>query len=116
MLCDDLITWSEASAGCAAQGLLLVTIFGDADNEALRAAMFPGDGSMNGLYFWIGASRVTAADPFTWETGDPWGTYANWKNGVPGSAGTANCIQIDQAGQWLAGQCGQSKRSVCVLP
>lgn len=115
MVCDELVGYDVAAAACEAQGLLLVTIDSAELNQALNELMYPADGSMDQLYVWIGASRVDSSSAWTWADGATWGTYANWKNGVPGNAGTANCIQVDDLARWLAGQCTQTKRYACEL-
>lgn len=115
MVCDELVGYDVAAAACESQGLLLVTIDSAELNQALSELMYPADGSMDQLYFWIGASRVDSSSAWTWADGATWGTYANWKNGVPGNAGNANCIQVDDLARWLAGQCTQTKRYACEL-
>eukprot|EP00965_Chrysotila_dentata_P253960 6211718-Pleurochrysis_carterae.AAC.1 len=58
---NELVTWDEARANCAALGLALVTISSGAQHRALERYMSPWE------RMWIGLARVGVNDTFVWE-------------------------------------------------
>jgi hypothetical protein len=115
MRCDTMVTWAEAAAACAAENLLLVTVETPEKNQALLELMFPPDGSQDLSFIWIGLSRVDSSASWTWADGSPWEGYDAWSNGPPGTAGMADCTQVNTTGQWLASRCSFLKRFACEL-
>jgi hypothetical protein len=115
MICDSMVTWDEAALACAAENLRLATVESTETNQTLMALMYPADGSQDFSFFWIGLSRVDSSSPFTWASGSPLAGYTNWRGGTPGTAGVADCVQVNTAGEWIASRCDFLKRYACEL-
>ena len=66
-----------AKAEAAAQGLMLVSITSEPENDFLEAVIAPiAPAQLRAA--WIGLSRTTSSDPWAWSSGEPFG-YANWR-------------------------------------
>lgn len=109
---DDMVvsssgmTWPEARVWCENQGLQMVSIHSDTDNDVAFQAC-PGIGC------WFGLNSIgkdgSHSDAFEWTDGTP-RDYTNWKSGQPDNHyGQGNpdedCACFYDGNEWFDGDC-----------
>ena len=105
----SLKTWSDASAQCASEGAILVTIESDVENEFVFS-LAPGND------LWIGYSRMSKSGRWMWEDGHK-SPYTNWDRGQPDDQGgeqfCAHMWGSYHTLKWDDRACTDRKRFVC---
>jgi hypothetical protein len=118
-LSTTLAGWEQAQADCVSQGMRLVRIDSQAENDWLVSNM--GSSSI-----WIGANDIAVEQEWRWSDGEQFwqgdmkgyplnGLYNAWRNNEP-SAGTTeqDCAEMTSAGVWLDNSCGLANHAyVC---
>ena len=110
----EALSWSDANAACAANGMQLATVRSAEENELLvhEAA---------GQTVWIGGTDSAIDDTWLWPNGQVL-KYYNWAPGEPNnSGGDEHCLQVyegqsNNGGQWNDNQCSRQIYYVCQTP
>lgn len=117
MACAGSYDFADAEAKCQAQGMHLIRVDSDAENElALDFA------EQLGPYVWLGGSNRQDSDVFAWNDGDPFyrsgapipGRYHNFAAGQPQSM-PISCVQLERAnsGAWSNTRCTDTQELLC---
>lgn len=118
MACSDGATFNDAEVLCQAQGMHLVRVDDEAENNVtveLAAEL--------GSYVWLGASSLAEAGNYAWLDGTEFfrdgaaidGVYQNFEPGQPVEGVGRNCVQLHNsaAGPWSNAPCSDVKPYVC---
>jgi hypothetical protein len=118
MACSSGATFNDAELLCQAQGMHLVRIDDDAENNATVEL------AQNlGSYIWIGASSLAEVGSYAWPDGTVFfrdggavdGLYQNFGPGQPVEGAGRNCVQLHNSaeGPWSNAPCSDVKPYVC---
>ena len=115
LFCTSHRSVSSASSTCAEEGMALVRIDSDAENEFVRMG---GQASQSK---WIGASDANSEGVWTWADGDTFwsggmaqnGLFSRWGTAQPTVDPTLNCGSIAPGGTWSAADCDDNRHYVC---
>jgi cysteine-rich repeat protein len=99
-------SYQETAALCAGFGGHLPTITSASEDAAAFSAVRTGDQP------WLGGDDIAATGSFTWTTGEPFASYANFHAGQPDPTPGAHCLQYLSDGTWVNTSCqGQTSAS-----
>ena len=106
-VCEAPLSWSEADARCAEDGLRLASLqTADEGAEATdRAEALHGDPAL-----WAGGSAEAGA-AWAWADDSDW-TFAAWSPAPPPSA-LDRCLGLGAEGAWSAEDCTQARPFLC---
>jgi cysteine-rich repeat protein len=98
LVCADVkLGWEEAKIACQKQGMDLVVIDNEEENEDL-VTLFQGLGAIPGAAFWLGlsnepgSSTYTWSDKMTWDAADDPGVFQAFRPNEPNNPVSENCI------------------------
>lgn len=113
LFCPYEERWTDARNNCQAQGLNLVTIFDQAENDFLEAT-FTAIGSTQ--VWWIGFNDRGGGNEgnFSWQSGAN-STYTNWHSGEPNNSNNEDCAEINRwrDGTWNDAGCNNEFPYIC---
>jgi hypothetical protein len=106
-------SWSAAEATCESDGGTLVTSSSATDNAAITSAYSAS------APIWIGLTDTAVEGTFVWVDGTPF-SYSNWLSPNPDNTGPAggpaNCVMLQDTGQWNDRVCADNYNYVCQTP
>ena len=104
--------WLHARNYCNARGYRLVSLTSASEhgNVALQAEAFKPNKN-----WWLGLSDKASEGNFTWETGEPYGSFTAWGGPNPNNDGNEDCAELKTKGvhRWNDTECGSKKRFIC---
>lgn len=125
--CTSTLTWSDAQAACETQGMHLVRIDSQLENDFLVSTGGPfGVFALNG-FAQIGANDLALAGEWRWVDGTLFwqggptgaavdGLFSNWLASSPSSSGVQQCSGILSSGKWQVRSCTAVVPFICEGP
>ncbi|XP_045464914.1 collectin-11-like [Harmonia axyridis] len=111
------VNYFEAMTFCKTNGMDLVSIETEAENEKLLKYIKANLNSFE--HFWTSGNDLSAEGHFTWlATGEPF-TYTNWKPSLPDNYDDEDCVELRNFGDgsyfWNDMKCMHSLNFICEL-
>lgn len=134
MLCDEQLPWPLAAAACVTQGMHLLRVDSEAENDFVGNASFGGTLatavwlSGNDVPLLLSDAGLAGDGTWEWDDGTPFwvdgasvvGVYENWADGEPPPGTAGGCAEMrgdaNAAYEWFRQPCVSLRRFACERP
>ncbi len=117
LFCDAPTTWTEAEAACADEGMKLVSINAEDEQDWIeRIAGMPAQGSAvdwTPYLYWTGLNDQAREGRFVWSDGSDL-TFSAWHRSAPDNGGSGeDCALVGLDTQWDDAACDATVGYIC---